>query len=253
MTITYHAELIQGTDEWLRARMGILTASEMKLIVTPGKLQYASNDKSRAHLYELAAQRISNYVEPHYVGDDMLRGQFDEIEARKVYSENYGKAENCGFITSDKWGFVIGYSPDALVGDDGLVECKSRRQKYQIETIASGEVPAEYLIQCQTGLLVSEREWLDFISYSGGLPMFVKRVFADAVVQGAIISAAGAFYEQMGDVIKKYSDAVLLNNYRPTERVIFDEINEGVIGAGVQWDKDATGSCENFMFGRVKE
>ena len=35
MTITYHPELIQGSDEWHAARCGLLTASEMKLIVTP--------------------------------------------------------------------------------------------------------------------------------------------------------------------------------------------------------------------------
>ena len=38
-------------------------------------------------------------------------------------------------MTNDDHGVVIGYSPDGLVGDDGLIECKSRRQKYQIETI----------------------------------------------------------------------------------------------------------------------
>ena len=55
----------------MQARCGLLTASEMKLIITP-TLKIASNDKERAHIYELAAQRITNYVEPSYVGDDKL-------------------------------------------------------------------------------------------------------------------------------------------------------------------------------------
>ena len=33
--VRIHAEMIQGSDEWLAARCGLLTASEMKLIVTP--------------------------------------------------------------------------------------------------------------------------------------------------------------------------------------------------------------------------
>ena len=35
MPITYHNDLIQGSDEWHAARCGRLTASEMKLILTP--------------------------------------------------------------------------------------------------------------------------------------------------------------------------------------------------------------------------
>ena len=50
--IRYHRDLVQGSDEWLAARCGLLTASEMKLIVTT-TLKPASNDKERAHLYEL--------------------------------------------------------------------------------------------------------------------------------------------------------------------------------------------------------
>lgn len=30
-----HSDLIQGSDEWLEARRGIITASEVKLILTP--------------------------------------------------------------------------------------------------------------------------------------------------------------------------------------------------------------------------
>ena len=53
------------------------------------------------------------------------------------------------------------------MGDDGLIECKSRRQKFQVETISADQVPAEYMLQIQTGFLVSGRKWLDFISYCG--------------------------------------------------------------------------------------
>src|SRR3546814_3923711 len=31
--LVYHTDLIQGSEEWLQARCGLLTASEMKLIV----------------------------------------------------------------------------------------------------------------------------------------------------------------------------------------------------------------------------
>lgn len=215
MTIKYHTELIQGSDEWHAARCGLLTASQMKLIVTP-TLKPASNDKERAHLFEIAAQRITGYVEPQYVSDDMLRGQADEVEARILYSRRYAPVHDMGFITNDRWGFTIGCSPDGLIGTDGMLECKSRRQKYQIETIINGTVPDDYLIQVQTALLVAEREWLDFVSYSAGLPMVTVRVYPDKRVHDAIVAAAEAFEERL---------AVRLRAYRmtvddPAERLI---------------------------------
>lgn len=221
--ITIHNDLIQGSDEWLAARCGLLTASEMKLIITP-TLKIASNDKERAHLWELLGQRITQYVEPHYVSDDMLRGQDDEVFARAAYSEHYAPVEEAGFITNCRWGFTIGYSPDGLVGDDGLIECKSRRQKYQIETIATNTVPTEYWIQLQTGLLVAEREWIDFVSYSGGLPMCVIRVHPDPTAQDAIVNAAGEFERRLAEKLAVYQEAVATRKMVPTERRVEQEM-----------------------------
>jgi len=217
VAITYHAEVVQGSDEWHAMRCGLLTASEMKLILTP-TLKIASNDKERAHLWELAAQRISGYVEPSYIGDNMLRGWEDEILARELYAKERAPVEECGFITNDKWGFTIGYSPDGLIGTDGLIECKSRRQKFQVETIATNEVPVEFAFQLQTGLLVSEREWIDFVSYSGGLPMAIIRVHPIPEVQEAIIAAAAAFEDRIAERIGEYHATLATARYPATER-----------------------------------
>ena len=219
MTITYHTDLEQGTDEWLAARMGVLTASEVKLILTP-TLKIANNEKTRAHVYELLAQRINKYVEPHFIGDDMLRGYDDEVLARAKYEETNDPVTECGFVTNDKFGFTMGYSPDGLVGDDGLIECKSRRQKFQVQTICDDAVPDQYMMQLQTGLLITERKWIDFISYSGGMPMWVKRVYPDPVIQVAIIDAATAFDESIQSRLEAYNDTLAHADTRayPTER-----------------------------------
>lgn len=218
MTITYHTDLIQGSEEWAAARCGLLCASQMKLILTPS-LKAAANDKQRAHLFELAAQRITRHVEPAFVSDDMLRGQEDEIEARALYAEKYAPVTECGFVTNDAWGFTLGCSPDGLVGSDGMIEIKSRRQRLQVQTIAAGEMPDDYLMQVQTALLVTEREWCDFVSYSGGLPMVTIRVFPDPVVQDAIIAAAKALEANVAALVSRYR-AALASKMRliPTER-----------------------------------
>lgn len=224
--LIYHDDIIQGTDEWLAARCGKLTASEMKLIITPAKLQFAENDKARAHVYELLAQRISSYVEPHFVSDDMTRGRDDELEARWLYSQQCAPVRECGFVTNDKWGFTLGYSPDGLVGDDGLIECKSRRQKYQVETFLDWHKaklpPSEYLLQCQTGMLVTERPWCDLVSYSGGFPLCVMRLHEDAKVQDAIVEASGKFEKELSRLMTEYRAAT--KGLKPTKRRLVHEM-----------------------------
>jgi hypothetical protein len=226
VTITYHTDIVQGTDEWAEIRRGILTASEMKLILSP-TLKPSNNEKTRAHLYELLAQRISGFVEPHFVGFEMERGHEEEILARSFYSQKYAPVDECGFVTNDRWGFRIGYSPDGLVGDNGLIECKSRRQKYQVETIIADEPPEEFILQLQTGLLVTEREWIDYISYSGGLPMLVKRVYPDERIQAAIVEAATAFEKQIAEKLAMYRQrqVEIHDRLTKTERTVYEDIS----------------------------
>jgi hypothetical protein len=124
---------------------------------------------------------------------------------------------------------VIGYSPDGLVGDDGQIECKSRNQKYQVQTIVNhvpaNEIDPDYVIQAQTGLLVSERKWCDLISYCGGLPMATVRVYPDQKIQDAIVEAAMQFETRLA-VARKEFNAVLASKARliPTERRIIQEM-----------------------------
>lgn len=229
MTITYYRELIQGSEEWRAARCGLLTASEMKLIVKP-TLKAASNDKERSHVYELAAQRLTRYVEPSYISDDMLRGIEDEILARELYRDQYAEVEEVGFVTNDSFGFTLGCSPDGLVGDDGFIECKSRRQKFQFETIVEcvedNTIPVDYIMQVQTAFLVLDRKWCDFITYSGGMPMVTIRVHPDPVIQEAILNAALSFEDKVARKIAKYTD-ILLSKARliPTERREIQEMH----------------------------
>ena len=211
MTLKVYADLEQGSQEWLDARCGLLTASVIGQLLTPtGKV--AKNDKSRRLVYDLLAQRMTKIVEPVYQSYDMIRGHEDEIEARVKYSQEIALIEDVGFITEDRWGFTIGYSPDGLVAGDGLIECKSRRHALQIETIISQAVPSDYIAQIQTGIMVSGRKWCDFISYPamGGGDMMVLRVHSDNIMQDALLDAASGFEDEIKQRRSEYIDA--LNN-----------------------------------------
>lgn len=227
--VTVHCEYEQGSMEWLQARCGLLTASELDRIITP-TLKVADNPKTRAHLWELAAQRITGHVEPQYISDAMLRGQEEEILARAAYSEKYAPVETCGFVTNDKWGFTLGCSPDGLVGNDGLIECKSRSQRFQIQTICEyfdgGATPDDFDIQVQGQLLITGRQWCDLISYSGGLPMITMRVEPDEAVQTAILEAASKFEMRINEVVATWQSALESGKLRliKTERTVEQEM-----------------------------
>jgi len=206
--LTVFNDLEQGTDEWLAARCGIITASVVGQLITPKTVKPATNDYSRALTMNLVAERITGYVEPMHMNADMERGTLDEPYARDLYSEHYAPAHEVGFMVRDDFGFKIGYSPDGLVGHDGLIEIKSRRQKKHLATILADEVPLENMAQIQCGLLVSGRDWLDYVSYCGGMPLYVQRVYPDPRWHEAIKDAVQTFEDKARLMLETYKGAV---------------------------------------------
>jgi hypothetical protein len=217
MTLHVYDELEQGTPEWLAARCGIVTASVVGQLITPKTVKPAFNDISRGLTASLVAERITSYVEPVIPSRDMERGTLSEPFARDKYAEHYAPVSEVGFMVRDFGGYKIGFSPDGLVGEDGLIEIKSPRQKKHLATILADEVPLEYMAQCQTGLLVSGRAWIDFISYNGGMPLYVKRVLPDPKWQAAIIEAVENLEEKAADMTDRYTTAT--KNLPATERI----------------------------------
>lgn len=255
MTLHIHTDLVQGSDEWLAARRGMVTASVVGQLLTmdspdattvacpacgvdagpcmglgrktptplktvhsqrteaaaglPATIKTASNDQSQRLTLLLACERITGISDDReqFTSNDMLIGQLDEPLAREVYSGHHAEAVEAGFMVRDDWGFSIGYSPDGLVGDDGLIEVKSPRAKEHLRTILADEVPARYMAQCQTGLLVSGREWIDYVSFFGGMPLYTKRVLPDPMWAEAIVSAVAAFEQTAEQMTRDYHAA----------------------------------------------
>jgi hypothetical protein len=206
MSLHEYPDVQQGTPAWDDLRRGIVTASVVGKLITPAKIEVARNVESRALTAQLAAERITGWTDPSYVGAAMERGWDDEPRAIEAYSEHYAPVTPMGFMIRDDWGFPIGYSPDGLVGDDGTIECKSRAPKKHVATILADAVPVENYAQVQCALLVSGRDWCDYVSYCGGMPLWRKRVEPDPRWFEAIVAAVAAFEkaaEQMTDAYHK--------------------------------------------------
>jgi putative phage-type endonuclease len=208
VSLRIYTDLQQGTPEWIEARRGLITASTVGQLITARTLKPANNDTSRGLTAQLIAERVTGRVEETFQSHDMWRGTVLEPYARAIYSKAFNPVGQIGFMTEDKWGFTIGYSPDGLVGDAGLIEIKSPRAKAHISTVVANRVPDRYIAQVQTGLLVSGREWIDFISYCPGVPLFVKRVEPDQRWFDAIVQAAEIFEANAVGAIAEYEENV---------------------------------------------
>lgn len=221
---TCHA--VAGEQCWSVARKApttIKTAHDARVLAAatlPPVYRTAKSDTAKVVREVLVAERINGWSEPIRATFDMMRGVLDEPAARKVYAQHFGTVTEVGLIVRDDWGFSIGYSPDGLVGDDGLIEVKSRRARLQLSTVLADEVPAENMAQIQAGLLVSGRRWCDYVSFSGGMKLWRKRVYPDPDWQGAIIAAVRAFEADAAEMVATYTERTA--GLPATERSLYD-------------------------------
>ncbi|HET6910529.1 MAG TPA: YqaJ viral recombinase family protein, partial [Mycobacteriales bacterium] len=154
------------------------------------------------------------------ITSDMWRGIEYEPIARAAYAEHYAPVVEVGFMRREEDDWTLGFSPDGMVGGDGLIEIKCPRAKTHLRTILADEVPPQYMAQCQAGLLVSGRDWLDFVSYVGGMPLYVRRVHPDQQWFDAITAACIAFEENAARIVADYQQRVA--GLPQTERIDFE-------------------------------
>lgn len=194
-------DIEQGTPEWLALRLGIATASELDCLLVSGKGEAGFGVAAFTYMDQLIGERITEEAaELPFQTRATVRGHELEQVARGLYEDREGvQTSQVGIILNHG----IGYSPDALVSDQGLTEIKTKLPKFQVGVILSGEVPKEHIPQCQGGLWASEREWVDFISYWPGMPLFVKRMYRDEVMIRKIAERVKTFYEILDERMNK--------------------------------------------------
>lgn len=205
MSLTiYDSESVpQGSDEWLQARAGIVTASTVgKLLTSTGKV--ANNDTSRALTETLVAERLTGHVEYVHPTAAMLRGQLEEPYARAAYAEHYNPVQEVGFYRLETEQFTAGYSPDGVVGDDGLLEIKTRIPRIHLRTILEDRVPPANMAQLQMGLYVTDHDWIDYLSWSPDMKMWVKRVYPDKAWFKSIYLALCEFEVAADEIAGQY-------------------------------------------------
>jgi putative phage-type endonuclease len=153
----------QGSDAWLYLRLGKVTASRIKDLLSKGK-GTAPSKLAESYMIELLAERLTGESKSFFENDAMRWGKETESEARAVYSIKNSRfdVEEVAFVEHNN---SIGISPDGLVGDDGLVEIKCPNTTTQLKRALSTDYSADYKAQIQMQLWVTERKWCDFVSF----------------------------------------------------------------------------------------
>lgn len=203
MTMQIIRDIEQGSKEWLQLRCGLLTMSVIDCLLVDGKHSSGLGAGAFSLMNQLIGERICGEPDDSFGGNRHTdRGHELEGKGRALYEQQKD-------VVCDQVAIIlnhgVGYSPDSLVGDIGLCEIKTKLPKFQVELILADEVPKDHIPQCQGGLWVSEREFIDFVSYWPGMPLFVKRLYRDEIMIKKLEARSKIFYE----ILEKRLEAVM--------------------------------------------
>ena len=193
----------QGSAEWFACRAGIPTASEFSTVMAKGKGGGESVTR-RKYMLTLLGEIMTGETVEGYTNTHMERGKAMEQEARDLYQfQTDREPVQVGFVRNDE--IVAGASPDSLIGDNGLLEIKTKLPHLQLECLLSGAMPAEHKAQVQGQLLVTGRQWADFASYWPKLPLFLIRVERDEPYITTLKQAIADFNGERAELHKKFA------------------------------------------------
>lgn len=201
-------DMPQGTDEWLQARLGIITASNAHLLLVNGKAEHGLGAGAVTYLYQLMAERFMGYSDELFSGNQYTeRGHALEPVVADYYQRLCGiTPHSTGIVLNhaDLVGYDVGASPDRLVGDvGGGLEIKTRLGKLQAELLCTQNIDKQHLVQVQFNLWVTGRSWWDYVSFCQDMPLFVKRFYPDEQMHKQFEIKAKAFYQLLDDEMAK--------------------------------------------------
>lgn len=192
--IQYKVE--QNSDEWFALRRGKFTASTFKDLFM-GENTQGYKDA----IYKVAFERLTNTSPESFTNEYMQRGTELEPEARAWYEfEKNVEVIKAGFFEYNDW---IGASPDGLVGDSGLIEIKCPKFSTMMDYLIKKELPKTYFHQVHGQLLVTDRQWCDFLAYHPSLPKFVLRVERDKKIDDEILDKLFEAIKKAETIINK--------------------------------------------------
>lgn len=231
---TYLNNLVQGSDEWLKARLGCITASGIKtLFVQPKDPVEIYGKGGWTYIRNKVKETIFGDIK-HMKSDATEWGHEHEPTARKLFEMRTGKnVVEVGFV---KIADSVGCSPDGLIDSDGLVEIKCPyNQSVHEGYIKKNEAPKDYLYQMLHQLYVTRRSYVWFVSYDPRKDnLFTKRYELDNLL--ALLGETKELYD-----LRIKQTALIIEQMVTTSKHILEEMAFHTIGTGQdstpeEWD-----------------
>jgi len=200
-------DCLQGSDEWLNMRLGKITASRFKDVMTNGR-GGAPSKTAESYMIELAIESITGKSLPFFENDAMRHGTETEPQARAMYELISGNdVLEVAFIEHNDF---VGVSPDGLIGNDGLIEIKCPTTKMQVERYLNNVgLPDDYKWQVHGQIWVAEREWCDFLSFDDRIDTAAQylctRVYRDEKLIKELQEKVDIFTTNLQEMIAKLS------------------------------------------------
>ena len=199
-------EAPQGSDAWLKSRIGNLTASRMDAAMDVLKKGGESEKRRRLKL-EIVAERLSGRATECYVNDAMKHGIKYEAEAREAYENASGNiVQLCGLAMHDTIEH-LGASPDGLIDDDGIHEIKCPSLTTFLQYKLDGIVPTQYRPQMMLQMICTDRSYGVFTAYHPFLPpninLFTMEFKPTAEELAACQAAAESFLAEVNVLMEQ--------------------------------------------------
>jgi putative phage-type endonuclease len=198
----------QGSEEWLKLRLGKVTASRITDVLAKGKSGEALTRED--YRYELVVQRLTGDPGESFTNAAMEWGTATEPQARIAYEAQADVfVEQVPFVLHPtiEW---FGCSPDGLVGKDGLLEIKCPSSKNHIKYLNAGKPPAKYVPQMQCQMAVTGRQWCDIVSFDPRLPLdlqlFVARLDRDVAYIMSMEAEVDKFLKEVETIFKQLKE-----------------------------------------------
>lgn len=189
---------LQRTDDWYTVRLGKVTASRVGDVIARTKAGWGA--ARQAYMDQLIAERVTGQRARTFVSPAMQWGTDNEADALNAYAFYGDDPQPVGFVQHPEIQWT-GASPDALIGDVGLVEIKCPDTTTHLNTILSDAVPEKHLPQIMWQLACTGRQWCDFVSFDPRCPepmrVFIRRVARDEARISEIAEAVRQFLSEL--------------------------------------------------------
>jgi putative phage-type endonuclease len=206
-------EAMAGTDNWVAARRGCLTASRMAdamaYLKTKSKDGQLVEAEARRKLkFDLLAERLTGIAVSHYVTPAMQHGIEQQPHATAAYEAATGEIVGPEVFVLHPRIDWFGATPDGLIGDAGIVEIKCPTTPTFLRWVTEGEVPAEHKPQMLAQLACTGRAWCDFIAFDPRVPephqLFIRRFEPEQSEIARIEVEAEKFLAELADMADRF-------------------------------------------------